>query len=291
MIAATAVPMRSSLRVLWHGLLLRCTRCVILILGVQVALCHPVGGIRRGGGMMTAASLIRMIPMVQAVAAAAPICPASPAWVHARCQMTITFEQSCKQVKQELLARIKSKHWVDPHNRGTYRLDEMKKGTATTATSANSSRPNRHSSKALLVSRQSGEEDSFVTDKMAFDFITPPHDRATGTGGRREPGCVVKACSTSQSWSILDQFTNYCNLHNLYCNSNNTMTSTTMTTPTRTNTTHRYQNPTTQAHASCFPIKYDLTYTEQYEDCWQRNVQRCHTTRATKEWRLEKVLV
>lgn len=67
-------------------------------------------------------------------------------------------------------------------------------------------------------------------------------------------GCTVEACSESQVTSILDFDTNYCNLHNLYCNSEN---------------------------ENCQVISHELSYSEQYSNCWQRNVDSCISAQAS----------
>jgi hypothetical protein len=152
----------------------------------------------------------------------ADICPDSPASVHASCEMTVTFEETCNLVKEEIQARLKSKSWIDPHNQGTYKLDSA-------------------SGSSVNASRATG--DALYTDKMALNFV--PTDKG---------GCKVKACSVSQVTSILDFSTNYCNLRNLYCNSK---------------------------ADGCPVIKRDLNYQEAYDSCWQRNVERCISTRKT----------
>lgn len=120
---------------------------------------------------------------------ASSVCPSSPASVHAKCAMTVKFDQPCDMVRREMESRVTSKTWVDPHNQGTYTLsDSSSKGR-------------------MEVSRLTG--DKRYTDKMAIEFDS------TGKKG----GCTVRACSTSQVTSMLDFSTNYCNLRNLYCNS------------------------------------------------------------------------
>jgi hypothetical protein len=118
-------------------------------------------------------------------------CPPTPATVHAKCAMTVQFDQSCDVVRTELIARLGAENnWVDPHNQGTYTLSE------------GSSDSNR-----LEASRLTGNK--LYTDKLAFGF----------TDSSSPSGCAVSACSVSQVTSVLDMSTNYCNLRNLYCNS------------------------------------------------------------------------
>jgi hypothetical protein len=154
--------------------------------------------------------------------AASSICPASPASVHAKCELTVTFEEPCNEVMDEMQARIKSNKWVDPHNQGTYTLGS---GPA--------------SDTRLEVSRTTG--DNRYTDKMAIEF------EASSSSG----GCTIQACSTSQVTSVLDYSTNFCNLRNLYCNSSD----------------------------NCAAIHHELTYTEGYDDCWQRTADKCNTNK------------
>ena len=115
------------------------------------------------------------------------VCPSSPAYVRAKCAMTITFEQPCETVRNEIEARVQSEQWVDPHNKGTYTLERGSEGT-------------------IQLSRLTGNK--LYTDKMTFNF----HD----SNGSKP--CTVYACSVSQVTSVLDFSTNFCNLHNLYCN-------------------------------------------------------------------------
>lgn len=132
---------------------------------------------------MRSAAVLLLLPFVTL----GSVCPNTPVSVHASCDMTITFDQSCEKVKDEMKARVNSESWVDPHNAGTYTLDIT-------------------SDTGLELSRRTG--DNMYTDKLAFAF------EASDTGG-----CVVSACSASQVNSVLDFSTNFCNLYNLYCNS------------------------------------------------------------------------
>lgn len=130
------------------------------------------------------------------ISAAAPFdatCPGSSAWTHAKCKMTVRFQQPCSTVISEINLRLTSPTWIDPHNRGTY--------------SQISSTPMSPEHVLIKGSRLTG--DGKYTD--LFTFYT--------TDLNESGSCEVHACSESQVFSILDFSTNYCNLRNLYCNS------------------------------------------------------------------------
>lgn len=112
-------------------------------------------------------------------------CPGSPAFMHAKCEMGLSFENSCDAVLEEMSSRINS-DWVDPHNGGIYSMTSM-------------------NSTSMTGQRVTG--DGKYTD--LFDFSL----QSSGSG------CEVDACSESQVNSIKDYSTNYCNLHSLYCSS------------------------------------------------------------------------
>jgi hypothetical protein len=115
-------------------------------------------------------------------------CPGSPASVHAKCSMTVSFQETCDVVKEEIKSRLAAKGgWSDPHNSGTYKLQS-------------------EYGNLLEGSRLTGN--GKYTDLFDLAFFDSD-----------EGGCLVPACSESQVSSILDMSTNYCNLHNLYCNS------------------------------------------------------------------------
>ena len=164
--------------------------------------------------MMRSLVLLFLLPLRHVIAS---VCPKSPASIHARCEMTVRFDQPCKQVKKEMWARIKSKKWVDPHNQGTYALGSI-------------------SDTRLEVSHLTG--DKFYFDKIAIEFEASANK-----------SCRIKACSASQDTYVFDYSTNFCNLHNLYCNSSD----------------------------NCAVIHHELTYTEGYDDCWQRKAAKCNT--------------
>lgn len=115
-------------------------------------------------------------------------CPGSPAWVHASMELTAVAEANCEAVKEEMLARVDGQfaRWHDPHNNGTYTLISS----------------NHH---VLTFSRLTGNKQ--YTDKMVFT-LTDENDK-----------CKIEGCSESQSTSVADFSTNYCNLRMLYCQS------------------------------------------------------------------------
>eukprot|EP00931_Biecheleriopsis_adriatica_P047006 TRINITY_DN2706_c0_g1_i1.p1 TRINITY_DN2706_c0_g1~~TRINITY_DN2706_c0_g1_i1.p1 ORF type:complete len:323 (-),score=64.00 TRINITY_DN2706_c0_g1_i1:73-1041(-) len=114
-------------------------------------------------------------------------CPGSPSHVHASAQVEATASASCASVKEEMLARVESPEWHDPHHGGTYKMlsaDGM----------------------MLEFSRLTG--DKKYTDKMTFTL-------SDDSDGR----CSIQGCSESQVFSVADFSTNYCNLRNLFCGS------------------------------------------------------------------------
>jgi glycerophosphoryl diester phosphodiesterase len=119
------------------------------------------------------------------IPAAVMACPGSASSIHAKCEMKVTFSDSCNDVVSEMTARVNS-GWVDPHNAGTYSISN---------------------STDTFIAGQRVTGDQKYTDLFDFSF--------TASGD----GCVVEACSESQVMSIKDFSTNYCNLHDLYCNS------------------------------------------------------------------------
>jgi hypothetical protein len=136
------------------------------------------------------------VPSV-AVAAAAPAdikCPSSPSSVHAWAQITTTAATSCRKVKEEVLARIAgqaSGMWHDPHNNGTYHVDDS-------------------SSNIIQIRRVTGNhKPGPYTDKIIL----------TLGGSDTDDSCKIEACSASQTFSIADFGTNYCNIRMLYCGS------------------------------------------------------------------------
>merc|ERR1712130_905345 len=111
-------------------------------------------------------------------------CPGSGAWIHAKMQLSATAQASCDTVKQEITDRIDGVNgWYDAHNRGTYSHGDL--------------------GGDVSASRLTG--DGKYTDHMTF-VLTPDGS-----------GCKIEGCSESQSTSVADFGTNYCNLKLLYC--------------------------------------------------------------------------
>lgn len=113
-------------------------------------------------------------------------CPSSPAYIHAGCDMTITFTNTCTEVQNEISQRVNGQYnkWHDPHNNGTYSFSSK-------------------SDSMFELTRLTG--DGKYTDKIIFTFASD------------NDGCKMEGCSQSQVFSIYDFSTNYCNLHDLYC--------------------------------------------------------------------------
>merc|ERR1711924_425641 len=123
------------------------------------------------------------------------ICPGSKAWVHAKTQLAVSFQNSCADVMKEVKLRVDSQAsgaWVDPHNGG-------KLGVA---------KYTIESSTATSIHMHHLTGNGKYTDELIFTF--------SGSGNT----CSVTACSESQVTSVLDFSTNYCNLHDLYCSDN-----------------------------------------------------------------------
>tara|TARA_R110002050_G_scaffold159843_1_gene289267 strand:- start:12 stop:404 length:393 start_codon:yes stop_codon:yes gene_type:complete len=125
---------------------------------------------------------ILFVAAIAAIVACASgmLCPDSPVSQHAGCEVTVQFKNACGQVRDEIENRVIGQYnrWHDPHNNGTYTLDDIS------------------SDSTWYLHRLTG--DLKYTDKMIFTF-TP-----TSTGG-----CAVTACSESQVFSIGDYGTNY----------------------------------------------------------------------------------
>jgi hypothetical protein len=130
------------------------------------------------------------------------LCPTSPEEVHAQASVDFTAVAQCSDVAEEIQARVAAQatgSWIDPHNAGTY--------TFVGATS------DVNGFNRIDIERVtgSGDPDSPVagpfTDKIRFTL------QQRGRGNH----CEITACSVSQSQSISDFSTNYCNQRNLYC--------------------------------------------------------------------------
>lgn len=126
------------------------------------------------------------LKQMRAPLGASSACPGSPSLVHAKCKLTVRFEQPCDTVEKVMAERMAAVHDCKSKP-GTY------KGTW------------------RLGSRTTG--DGKYVDK--FKNLLAPDDAG---------GCTLTACSESQSTSVLDYSTNYCNLFNLYgANSSSTV--------------------------------------------------------------------
>ena len=130
--------------------------------------------------------LCAFVLFVSGAVAATQKCPASASSMHAGCETQLEFKDSCSSVRNEINKRVSGQFdaWYDPHNNGTY----------TFVAKADS---------LYQLSRLTG--DKKYTDLINFVF----EDAGTG--------CNVAACSESQSFSIGDYGTNYCNILDLYC--------------------------------------------------------------------------
>lgn len=128
-----------------------------------------------------------------AVAAADYQCPGSGAFLHASMKITATAAASCADVTQEITARALSSQdgsWVDPHNGGIYKLVSNVNGVISTERKTNPP-----------TSVPAG---TTYTDKQSYVLSD-----ANG-------GCKIEACSESQSTSVGDFSTNYCDIRNLF---------------------------------------------------------------------------
>jgi len=132
-----------------------------------------------------------LLLLAAVVALANAKCPGSKAFIHAKTEMTVTFQDSCADVQGVIKARISgstSGTWVDPHNKGHYVL---KSSSA--------------EGMALQHITSGKNHGGPYTDEVLLTF--------TSSGA----GCSVDACSESQVTSVLDFSTNFCNIHDLYC--------------------------------------------------------------------------
>merc|ERR1711871_748475 len=95
---------------------------------------------------------------------ASSYCPSSGSAIHAGCDMSYSFSDSCDAVVDEIEARINGQpaSWHDPHNNGTYTLGSSSDGF-------------------LSISRTTGDQK--YTDKMNFELTST------------DAGCQVNACS------------------------------------------------------------------------------------------------
>ena len=118
------------------------------------------------------------------------VCPGSSAFMHAKAQVQVQVQASCSTVRSEMLSRVTSTTWTDPHNGGSYAIEDQS------------------SPLQLKLSRVSGSvAPGRYTDKLSFDFT----EEDSGSS------CTLSGCSESQGSSFHDYSTNYCNLRMLYC--------------------------------------------------------------------------
>ena len=115
-------------------------------------------------------------------------CPSSPSFIHASAKVTSVAQASCENVREEMLARIDGQfeHWHDPHNNGTYAVLDAS------------------GSDKLVLQRTTGNRK--YVDKLAFVL------QSTSSST-----CTLLGCSESQTTSVADFGTNYCNIRMLYC--------------------------------------------------------------------------
>merc|ERR1711957_419427 len=107
-----------------------------------------------------------------------------------------TIPTRCADLATEILARISGSQagtWTDPHNGGKYSL---------------------LSASDVLIRAQRVTGTGAPCCPGPYTDLT---DLSLSTSGS---SCVVTACSESQSQSVSDFSTNYCNQRNLYCGSN-----------------------------------------------------------------------
>ena len=98
------------------------------------------------------------------------VCPGSSAATHAKVEMHVQANVACSYVREEILARVTSATWIDPHNGGSYNV------------------MNQTSVDHLLLSRVTGSGcRGCYTDHIGFAFAELP---AIGA-------CNVVACSES----------------------------------------------------------------------------------------------
>eukprot|EP01061_Rhynchopus_euleeides_P016858 TRINITY_DN2819_c0_g2_i2.p2 TRINITY_DN2819_c0_g2~~TRINITY_DN2819_c0_g2_i2.p2 ORF type:complete len:166 (+),score=55.84 TRINITY_DN2819_c0_g2_i2:61-558(+) len=143
-------------------------------------------------------------------------CPSAPFGLHASCEVTATVNGTCAEALAEAVVRMQGKNgWTDPHNGGNYSV------TSQTTTEINGKR---------LTGKAPHYEDHFT---MKFE----------GSGSI----CTIVSCSKSQSTSVLDFSTNYCNQHNLYCG-----------------TQH-----------GCKYVQYNFHVTEKFGSCHQHDSSAC----------------
>ena len=111
------------------------------------------------------------------------VCPGSPAAPYATAQVQVRVQANCSAARSEMLARVTSATWIDPHNNGTYLIEDQS------------------SSGRLEISRVSGAAaPGLYTDRIAFTFadegVLDVSDPSTPGPGA---ACVLTGCSDSQA--------------------------------------------------------------------------------------------
>ena len=115
------------------------------------------------------------------------VCPGSPAVPYATAQVQVRVQASCSAARSEMLARVTSATWIDPHNNGTYLIEDQS------------------SSGRLEISRVSGAAaPGLYTDRIAFTFadegeldVSDPSTPAAAVVAGA--ACVLSGCSDSQA--------------------------------------------------------------------------------------------
>ena len=142
--------------------------------------------------MPTSSLMFARLLAGSAVALGAYSCPGSPSFIHASAKVTALAATPCEDVQQEISARIGGQfdRWHDPHNNGTYSTLAPPSATE------------------FELQRITGNKK--YTDKL--NIILQPTGPDAGS-------CTIMACSESQTTSVADFGTNYCNMRMLYCGS------------------------------------------------------------------------
>merc|ERR1712195_284292 len=126
-----------------------------------------------------AATTINALPLSDSTLLRPGICPGSPAAIHAKSQLTLTFPSPCDVVAELVFSRATSDSWLDPHNGGNYTL-------------LSDNRPS-----TILMSRAAGSQAKTpkgpnYDDQVKFTFLP------TENWGRPDGGCQVRACLISE---------------------------------------------------------------------------------------------
>ena len=111
------------------------------------------------------------------------VCPGSPAAPYATAQVQVRVQASCSAARSEMLARVTSATWIDPHNAGTSRIEDQS------------------SFGRLAISRVSGAvAPGRYTDRIAFTFADEGVlDVSDPSTPGPEAACVLTGCSDSQA--------------------------------------------------------------------------------------------